>query len=259
MHTPPTPPPPPPSYEREIQHYKLANCECMQRAIANYDWDKVSYNIDINKKVLLFDETVLNIIRNFILYETIIFDDRDPPWITSRIKEAFQDKNLAFKRFVKNKGSVNNSSNLERFRSLQKNLSSLTETSKHGCFSKIAKKLPDPNTSSQTYWSILKRFLTSKEVPCIPPIFHDNKFITDFREKAELFNSFFTNQCSLITNTSELLTNCESLTDKSLSNIFFTDNDIGKIIKGLDPNKAHGHDMMIMVAHCCHLQFESST
>ena len=41
-----------------------------------------------------------------------------------------------------------------------------------------------------------------------------------------------------------LPTNCESLTDKSLSNISFTDNDIGKIIKSLDPNKAHGHDMM---------------
>ena len=50
----------------------------------------------------------------------------------------------------------------------------------------------------------------------------------------------------MITNTNVLPTNCESLTDKSLSNISFTDNDIGKIIKCLDPNKAHGHDMMSM-------------
>ena len=52
-------------------------------------------------------------------------------------------------------------------------------------------------------------------VPCIPPIFHENKFITDFSEKTELFNSFFANQCSLIKNTSVLPTNCESPTDKS--------------------------------------------
>ena len=68
--------------------------------------------------------------------------------------------------------------------------------------------------------------------------------IFDFREKAELFNSFFANQCSLITNTNKLPTSCGSLTDKSLSNIPFTDNDIGKIIKGLDATKAYGHDMM---------------
>ena len=78
---------------------------------------------------------------------------------------------------------------------------------------------------------------------CIP-IFCHNKLISDFREKAELFNSFLANQCSLITNTCELPTICKSSTDKSLSNISFTDNDIGKIIKGLDPNKAHGHDIM---------------
>ena len=41
-----------------------------------------------------------------------------------------------------------------------------------------------------------------------------------------------------------LPTNSESLTDKSLSNITFTDNDIGKIIKSLDLNKAHGRDMI---------------
>ena len=40
-----------------------------------------------------------------------------------------------------------------------------------------------------------------------------------------------------------LPTNCENLTDKSLSNITFTDNDIGKTIRGLDPNKAHSHGM----------------
>ena len=33
-------------------------------------------------------------------------------------------------------------------------------------------------------------------------------------------------------------------TDESLSNITFADKDIGRITSGLDPSKAHGHDMM---------------
>ena len=52
-------------------------------------------------------------------------------------------------------------------------------------------KLMDPTTSAKTYWSILKRCLNDKKIPCIPRLFHDNKFITDFKEKAELFNSSF--------------------------------------------------------------------
>ena len=75
-------------------------------------------------------------------------------------------------------------------------------------------------------------------------IFHENKFITGFREKTELNNSSFASQCSLIKNTSVLPTNHESLTDKSLSSITFGDNYSGKIIKGLDPNKTYGHDMI---------------
>ena len=146
------------------------------------------------------------------------------------------DKNLVFKHFVNKKGFVNNSSNLGRLSSPQNKLSSLIKTSKQKYFSKIAKKLSDPSISSKNYWFILKSFLKGKKVPCIPPIFHENKFVTDVREKAELFTSFFANQCSLIKNTSVLPTNCENLAGKSLSNITFTGNDIGKIIKGLDPN-----------------------
>ena len=74
----------------------------------------------MNKKVLLFNELVLKIIRNFIPHDAVTFDDSDPPWITSCIKKTINDKNLTFKRFVKNKDSVNNNSYLEKFSSLQK-------------------------------------------------------------------------------------------------------------------------------------------
>ena len=90
----------------------------------------------------------------------------------------------------------------------------------------------------------MKCFLTGKKVPCIPSIFHQNRFITDFRGKAELFNSSFANQCSSVQNSSVLPTDFELFRDKSFSNIIFTDNDVGRIISSLDPNKAHGHDMI---------------
>ena len=51
----------------------------IQRAIANYNLEQVFYNINVNKKVLLFTEIVLNIICNFITHETVTFAYRDTP------------------------------------------------------------------------------------------------------------------------------------------------------------------------------------
>ena len=49
----------------------------------------------------------------------------------------------------------------------------------------------DPTTSAKTYSSILRKYLNDRKIACIPSSFHDNKFITDFKEKAKLFDSFF--------------------------------------------------------------------
>ena len=76
----------------------------------------------------------------------------------------------------------------------------------------------EPSTSPKTYWSALKSFQNNKKIPCIPPIFHENKFVTNFKEKTELFNPFFAKQCSIIDNGSEIPSFLYPKTDKSLSN-----------------------------------------
>ena len=40
--------------------------------------------------------------------------------------------------------------------------------------------------------------LNNKKIPCITPLFHNNKFISNFRDKAELFTNLFARQCALI-------------------------------------------------------------
>ena len=90
---------------------------------------------------------------------------------------------------------------------------------------------------------MLNIFLTNKKFPLIPPLFHENRFITIFKEKAELFNSFFSNQCSSLKNCSKLPLSLRYITDKRLSTINFTTDNTEKIIVlSLNPNKAHDHD-----------------
>ena len=72
-------------------------------------------------------------------------------------------------------------------------------------------------------------------------MFHQDRFITDFKQKAELFNSSFACQCSLISSNNKISDNSPFLSDKSLPSLAFTDDSIVKSINGLNRNKVHGH------------------
>ena len=115
---------------------------------------------------------------------------------------------------------------------------------KNKSFFRISEKLNNPNTSTKCYWSLIETLLNEKKVPCVPPIYHNNRYVTDFKQKCQLFTSYFSEQCTLFKNISALPNTSSKHTNNILDTIIFPKEDIYKIIKNLDPNKAHGHDMI---------------
>ena len=144
----------------------------------------------MNDKVYLFNKTIKNILSSFILHETITVDDRDLPWTNSQVKHLINEKNAMYKNYLKNNKS---NQSFKTFQSFPNQLSSLIVSLKYKYYSKVVKRLLDSSTSPKTYWSILKTFLNNKTIPVIPPIFHDNKYITDFKQKAEILIHAFLN------------------------------------------------------------------
>ena len=56
----------PPPYLREIWHYKQANTELIRQAITDFNWDRAFLNTNVNEKLSIFSNTILNILSNFI-------------------------------------------------------------------------------------------------------------------------------------------------------------------------------------------------
>ena len=154
-----------------------------------------------NEKVFLFNNTILNILNNYILLETIICDDKDPPWFNSRIKSLIGNKNKIRKNYQRFKS---NSQLQSKLNLLQEQLYFLINKSKQNYHCRVASKLTNVQRNSKTYWSLSNCFLNNKKIPLITPLFHENKFMTDFKEKTELFNAFIAKQCSLIKNRNSL-------------------------------------------------------
>ena len=51
--------------------------------------------------------------------------------------------------------------------------------------------LQDPKAAAKTYLAVLSRLLYNEKIPEIPSLLVNGKFVSDFWEKANLFNNFF--------------------------------------------------------------------
>ena len=121
--------------------------------------------------------------------------------MTTKIKELISQKNKLYSRIKKRNNCFLNKQLLH---SLQQHLTRSIENAKNKYFFRISGKLNNPNTSIKCYWSLIKTLLNGKKVPCVPPIYDNNRYITDFKKKCQLFNSYFLKQCTLLKNISTL-------------------------------------------------------
>ena len=88
---------------------------------------------------------------------------------------------------------------------------------------------------------MINTVLNKAKIPIIPTLLENGLCISDFAEKAQLFNDYFILQCTTIDTGCEIP--LETQGNPILINDFvISDEKILKIIRSLNPNKAHGWD-----------------
>ena len=95
----------------------------------------------------------------------------------------------------------------------------------------LASKLPDPNTSSKTFWKITKLVYGTKRVRSKPHLIVNDCLITKTTEKAETFNQYFTEQCKLDPTQNDPLPEFIYLTDNKIETLILTLAEIYNILK----------------------------
>ena len=86
----------------------------------------------------------------------------------------------------------------------------------------------NPLTSAKTFSLNLKSFLNNKKIPCIPSPLYQNRYMTQYRNKAELISNFFANQCSITNHSSIPPPVLFKRTEYVISSINFSSDDITK-------------------------------
>ena len=115
---------------------------------------------------------------NFIPHETVIFDDKDPPWMSKEIKKFIHEKKNIFNCFRR---SSNDKQLLDRS---SDPINFLIEKSKGKYYLPTTSKLSDIGKSSKTHWFILKDSLWAKETPMYSIIIRKQWIYQRFQEKS---------------------------------------------------------------------------
>ena len=179
---------------------KNANASSIQKALNMTDWNKLLYNANVEKQVNILNDTVFNISSNFARSKVITVDDRDPPRINEEVKCKIKSKNKTSQQYLKNGRKI---TNFEIVHKEAAELSEMIQNWKEKYFYDLSLKLNNPQTSPKTYWSIIKSCYNGRKIPIIPPLSVNGKIITNFKEKANLFNKYFSSQCNPLPNDSK--------------------------------------------------------
>ena len=157
--------------------------------------------LDVDKMTHLFTSKCASIFSKFIPNKTITCDNRDPPWMITSLKSAIKRKHKVYNKYVKRGRKPDD---WEYVRTIRNQTSLKIIQSKDEYFSSLGKKLSDPAHGTKSYWTTLNKIINKKMFSHVPPLLENGVFITSFQTEANIFNNYFVEQCSLISNDSVL-------------------------------------------------------
>ena len=104
---------------------------------------------------------------------------------------------------------------------MREEYTTLIKDAKERYIKSLGAKLTNPNTGMKAYWTALKKLLNKDKVPIIPPISENNCYVTDIKEKCNIFNRFFKKQCNLIESNS-ILPEQDCITESIINSVKFS-------------------------------------
>ena len=193
---------------------------------------------DPSDQVNLLTNVLLNIMSNFVPNEIKTIRPREPEWLNRNVKNLLRKQHKIYKRYTKNNYKNEDKLILDHLRN---ECSLAIKSAKERYLIDLGAKLSDPTTGQKIYWKILNKFLNKCKIPRIPPLLVQERLITNFKEKALIFNNYFSSQCTPLMNGSELPP-LHFRTNNRISVFEITINEISDIMTGLNTKKAHGTD-----------------
>ena len=148
----------------------------------------------------------------------------------NQTKSMLNRKNRLFKNYKSHGYKAVDKVRLDAFRV---ECQQAVETAKLFYLTNLGNKVNNPGTSQKSYWKIINRVMNKCRAPKIPPLLVNNLFILNCREKARLFNDYFSQQCKAIINNS-VLPFFRLFTNKKINNVSIENDEIISLVRKIN-------------------------
>ena len=228
----------PPPYKRKVWDYKAAKVDLIRKDLTDTNWHDLFLDLNVHEMSLIFSDVLMNTFSKYIPNRTVICNDRDAPWVTPALKTAIKRNTRVYKKWVQRGRKEEDHDNV---RKIQNETNKLIKDAKHSYYKKLGDTLSDPLTGANVFWKAFKRFSNKSKMSNIPPLLDNNTYVTNFQTKANMFNNYFADQCTILDNDSALPQNLFK-TNEKISDIQITNEMITNIIMKFNAKKAGGYD-----------------
>ena len=175
--------PPPPTFKRKVWDYKSAKTDPIRFYLHKINWHDLFLNLNVSKKSLLFTDVFFGIMAKHIPSKIITCNEKDVPWITSKVKTAIKRNHRVYREWV-NRGR---NSDLNKVREIRTATAKLIKQAKLAYYSKLGLKLSDPKTRQKHFWIAYKKIINKKGNTTIIDY---GICVSNYKQKADIFNEY---------------------------------------------------------------------
>ena len=225
-----------PTYQRKIYLYDRGNYRAFSNDLQRTDWQAlISDNIDTYAENIT--EKINTLTDKHIPNKLIKVRPSDPPWLTTHIKKLPRIKKRLYDKYKQ----TQNANHFERYKQYRNLVTREIRKSKKIVIDKLTDKLQNQNIGPKDWWKTLKHFIKPGQTKTIPPLYKEGQTFSVDVDKANLLNSFFTEQ-TLLDDSQANLPETLNVPNNTLDSLSTTPDGVKQILKTLPLGKAAGPD-----------------
>ena len=216
-----------PLYKHRVFIYDRGNYQAFSNDLVQTDWQTLKSE-NVNTYTENITERIITLASKHVPSRLINARKTDPSWLTTHVKKLIRKKRL-FDKYKKS----NNINYFETHKQF-KNLVTSEILTEH---------LASPYTKQNNWWKTFKHFIKPEQADGIPPLNKNGHINTEEKDKANILNTFFTEQ-NLLDESQATLPQTVTNTTHKLDSIIAIPEEVRDTLKSLPIGKAAGPDLI---------------